>query len=104
MKFVAYDGEIQILPDGKIHIQKGKRDMGRVIALKDVVSVTIIKPKFTAAGCIHIQVYGGKTHSVYANVTHYAMDMNAICFRKPQYDEAVMFKDALEQEITKYKN
>lgn len=104
MKFVAYDGEIEILPDGKVRIQKGKCDTGRIIALQDVVSVTVIKPKFTAAGCIYIQVYGGKTHSVYANVTHYAMDMNAICFRKSQYDEAVMFKDAFEQEIIKYKN
>lgn len=103
MNFKAYDGEIEILPDGKIRIQKGKRDTGRIIAMQDIVSVTVIRPKLTAAGCIHIQVYGGKTHSVYANVTHYAMDMNAVCFRKPQYDEALAFKEALEKEIAIHK-
>lgn len=67
--------------------------------MKDIVSVVLIKPKFTAAGCIYIQVYGGKEYPAYANVTHYAMNTNTVCFRKPQLDEALAFKDALEKEI-----
>lgn len=103
MKFTAYDGEIELLPDGRVRIQKGKRDAGRMIALKDIVSVTLLKPKLTAAGCIYIQIYGGKVYSPYASVMHYATDMNTICFRKPQYDEAVRFKAALEDAIAAHK-
>ena len=62
--------------------------------------VTLKKPAFTMAGCIHIQVNGAKTYSSVANATHYATDINAICFRKPQYDEAVAFKEALEKALS----
>lgn len=99
MKFIGYDGEIEIF-DGSIKIKKGKKDLGRTIAMADIVSVTLKKPVLTAAGCIHIQVFGAKTYSSVANVTHYATDVNAICFRKPQYEEAVNFKDELEKAIT----
>lgn len=98
MKFIGYDGEIEIL-DNAVKIQKKKKDTGRVIGFPDIVSVTVKKPVFTAAGCIHVQVLGARTYSAAANATHYALDMNAICFRKPQYDEALTFKDALDRAI-----
>ncbi|MEZ3514487.1 MAG: SHOCT domain-containing protein [Lachnospiraceae bacterium] len=99
MKFISYDGEIEIC-DGAIKIKKGKKDLGRAIKFSDIVSITLKKPVLTAAGCIHIQVLGAKTYSSVANVTHYATDMNAICFRKPQYEEALSFKEDLEKAIS----
>ncbi len=98
MKFIGYDGEIEI-GDGIIKIKKGKKDLGRIIKISDIVSVILKKPVFTAAGCIHIQVFGAKTYSSVANVAHYAMDMNTICFRKPQYKEAIKFKEVIEKVI-----
>lgn len=96
MKFVGYDGEIEI-GDGVIIIKKGKKDLGRTISFSNIVLVTLIKPVFTAAGCIHIQVIGARTYPSVANVTHYGTDMNAICFRKPKYEEAIKFKETLEK-------
>lgn len=98
MMFVGYDGKIEI-GDRVVLIKKGKKDLGRTIKMSDIVSVTIKKPVLTAAGCIHIQVLGAKTFSSVANVTHYATDVNAICFRKPQYEEAIQFKETLEKAI-----
>lgn len=98
MIFIGHDGEIEI-GDGIIRIKKGKKDLGRTIRMSDIVSVTFKKPVLTASGCIHIQVLGAKTYSSVANVTHYATDINAICFRKPQYEEAIRFKEALEKAI-----
>lgn len=98
MMFKSYEGEIEIC-DGLIKIKKGKKDLGRTIKMSDVVSVTLKKPVLTAAGCLHIQVLGAKTYSSVANVTHYATDINAICFRKTQYEEAIRFKEALEKAI-----
>lgn len=99
MKFTGYDGELELLSDGTVRIQKGKKDAGRTIKLADVVSVTLKKPGLAMAGCLHIQVLGAKTYSAVANTTHYANDMNAICFRKSSYDDAVSFKDALDKAI-----
>jgi len=98
MKFASYDGEIE-LAGSVINIKKGKKDAGRTIPLTDVVSSTLKKPVLTAAGCIHVQVLGAKTYSSVANVTHYATDMNAICFRKAQYNEAIAFKEALDKAV-----
>ena len=103
LRFVGFDGEIELV-DGAVNIKKGKKDIGRTIKLSNIVSVTLKKPVLTAAGCIHIQVHGAKTYSSVANVTHYATDINAICFRKPKYDEAVAFKDALEKAIAEQSN
>ena len=103
MIFIGYDGEIEIF-DGSIKIKKGKKDLGRTIAMADIVSVTLKKPVLTAAGCIHVQVLGAKTYSSVANVTHYATDVNAICFRKPQYEEAVSFKEELEKAVAAEKS
>ena len=98
MKFTGYDGEIEL--DGTIiKIKKGKKDAGHTVRLSDVVSATPLKPGLMMAGCLHIQVRGAKTYSSVANATHYATDQNAICFRKPQYDEAVAFKEALDRAI-----
>lgn len=99
MKFAGYDGEIEL--DGAIlKITKGKKDTGHVIRLSDVLFITLKKPGLTMAGCIHIQVKGAKTYPSTANATHYATDINAICFRKPKYDEAVAFKEMLEKAIS----
>lgn len=99
MKFAGYDGEMELLDNSTLRIQKGKKDAGRTIKLADVVSVTLKKPGLTMAGCLHVQVLGAKTYSAVANATHYATDMNAICFRKKEYDSAVAFKDALDAAI-----
>ena len=96
MKFTGYDGEIE-LEGAIIKIKKGKKDAGRTIRLSDVVSTTLLKPVLMMAGCLHIQVRGAKTYSSVANATNYATDQNAICFRKPQYGEAVAFKEALDR-------
>ena len=96
MKFTGYDGEIE-LEGAIIKIKKGKKDVGRTIRLSDVVSTTLLKPGLMMAGCLHIQVRGAKTYSSVANATNYATDQNAICFRKPQYGEAVAFKEALDR-------
>lgn len=98
MKFIGYDGELEI-GDGVVNIKKGKKDLGRTIKFPDIVSVTLKKPVLTASGCIHIQVLGAKTYSSVANITHYATDINAICFRKPLYEEAIRFKETLERVI-----
>lgn len=98
MKFVGYDGEIE-LEGSTVRIKKGKKDTGHMIRLSDVLFVTLKKPVFTVAGCIHLQVSGAKTYSSSANATNYATDINAVCFRKPQYDEAVAFKEAIEKAI-----
>lgn len=99
MKFTGYDGEIEF-EGTAVKIKKGKKDTGHTIRLSDILFVTVKKPAFTMAGCIHIQVRGAKTYPSVANATHYAMDMNAICFRRPQYDEAVAFKEDLERAIS----
>lgn len=99
MKFVGYDGEIEF-SGNTITIKKGKKDTGRTISLSNVVSTTLKKPGLTMAGCLHIQVRGAKTYSSIANTTHYAQDQNAICFRKPQYEEAAAFKEALDKALT----
>lgn len=99
MKFVGYDGEIE-LDGSSIKIKKGKKDAGHMVRLSDVLFVTLKKPGLMMAGCIHIQVKGAKTYSSVANATHYATDINAICFRKPQYDEAVAFKEELEKALS----
>ena len=96
MKFTGYDGEIE-LEGAIIKIKKGKKDAGRTIRLSDVVSTTLLKPGLMMAGCLHIQVRGAKTYSSVANATNYATDQSAICFRKPQYGDAVAFKEALER-------
>ena len=98
MKFTGYDGEIE-LEGAIIKIKKGKKDAWRTIRLSDVVSTTLLKPGLMMAGCLHIQVRGAKTYSSVANATNYATDQNAICFRKPQYGEAVAFKEALDRAI-----
>ena len=99
MKFQGYDGEIELLSDS-IKIKKGKKDTGRTFPLSNVVSVTLIKPKLTIAGCIHIQILGAKTYpAVGMTAVNYAMDVNAICFRKPQLEEALTFKDALDKAV-----
>lgn len=99
MKFQGYDGEIE-LGSNAITIKKGKKDTGRTFPLSNVVSVTLIKPKLTMAGCIHIQILGAKTYpAVGMTAVNYAMDVNAICFRKPQYEEAVAFKDAIDKAL-----
>lgn len=103
MIFLGFDGEIEIL-DGSIRIKKGKKDLGRIISMNDIVSVTLKNPVLTAAGCIHVQVLGAKTYSSVANVTHYATDVNAICYRKPQHEEATRFKEALDKAISEYKS
>lgn len=98
MKFTGYDGEIEL--DGAIiKIKKGKKDAGRTIRLSDVISTTLLKPGLMMAGCLHIQVRGAKTYPSVANATNYATDQNAICFRKPQYDEAVAFKEAIDKAL-----
>ena len=98
MKFIGYDGEIE-LEGAIIKIKKGKKDAGRTIRFSDVVSITLLKPGLMMAGCLHIQVRGAKTYSSVANATNYATDQNAVCFRKPQYGEAVAFKEALDRAI-----
>jgi len=98
MRFVGYDGEIE-LEGATVKIKKGKKDTGHIIRLSDVLFVTLKKPVFTMAGCIHIQVAGAKTYSSTTNATNYATDINAICFRKQKYDEAVAFKEALEKAV-----
>lgn len=99
MKFIGYDGEIELI-NGAVIIKKGKKDAGRTIRLTDIISVTLIKPTFVVAGCIYLQVVGGKEYrSVGLNTIHYAADVNAICFRKPLYDDAVKFKAALDNAI-----
>lgn len=98
MRFVSYDGEIEF-ENGIIKIKKGKKDAGRTISLSDVVSVTLKKPGIMMAGVIHIQVMGAKTYSSVANATHYATDVNAICFRKPQYEAAEALKKAIDKAI-----
>lgn len=99
MKFQGYDGEIE-LGSGTITIKKGKKDTGRTFPISNVVSVTLIKPKLTMAGCIHVQILGAKTYpAVGMTAVNYAMDVNAICFRKPQLEEALAFKDSLDKAI-----
>ena len=99
MKFQGYDGEIE-LGSGTITIKKGKKDTGRTFPIPNVVSVTLIKPKLTMAGCIHVQILGAKTYpAVGMTAVNYAMDVNAICFRKPQLEEALAFKDSLDKAI-----
>ncbi|MDE6838417.1 MAG: SHOCT domain-containing protein [Acutalibacter sp.] len=98
MFFSGYDGEITI-SEGAVIIKKGKKDTGRTIKFPDIISVTVKKPGLTSAGCIHIQVIGAKTYSSVATAVHMATDVNAICFRKPHYQEAIDFKSALDAAI-----
>ena len=99
MKFVGYNGEME-LDGATVKIKKGKKDAGHIIRISDILFVTLKKPGLMMAGCLHIQVVGAKTYSSAANAAHYSVDMNAVCFRKPQYDEAVMFKEAIERVIS----
>lgn len=96
MKFVGYDGEIELIGNA-LKIKKGKKDAGRTILLSSVVSVTVIKPGFLGAGCIFVQVYGERTYEYYHNISHYCTDKNAICFRKKEeYEIALNFKEEIE--------
>ena len=103
MLFIGADGDELELNGNNLRIKKGKKDVGRIINLNDIVSVVYLKPVFTACGCIYIQVYGGKIYPSVANITHYVCDMNAITFRKKSEEEALAFKEALEKAISETK-
>lgn len=104
MIFTAYDGEISFEGGDVIKIRKGKHGPERLISVDMISYVTLLKPVFTGAGCIHIQVVGGHIYSSVANISHYATDNNAICFRNKQYEEAKTFKDALDKFIIDARN
>lgn len=99
MTFTSYDGEISFGEGDYIKIRRGKKGPERIISVDSILYVTLVKPVFVGNGCIHIQVVGGHVYGSAANITHYADDINAIPFYKKQYDEAVVFKDALDKFI-----
>lgn len=102
MVFSGYDGKIELC-EGCVKIWKGKNDSGHTVKLSDIMFVTLCKPGLTCAGCLFIQVLGAKTYKSWANATHYATDINAVCFRKPQYEETIQFKEALEAALSHHK-
>ena len=97
---VQHTNVLDELIDNAVIIKKGKKDVGRTIPMSDVISSTLVKPSFFYSGCIHIQVRGAKTYSTMnTNTVSLVSDVNAICFRKPQSDEAQKFKAAIDKAL-----
>lgn len=100
MKFTSYDGEIE-LEGAALKIKKNEDDVGHIVRLSDVLYVTLLKPRFGTAGCLYIQLKGAKIYSSNAITMNYVGEPNAIFFRKQQYDDAILFKEAIEQAMIK---
>lgn len=102
MKFIGFDGEIEI-ENNAIKIKKGKKDLGRVIRISDIVSIRLVEPQFLCAmGCIYLQIIGEKTRSPYGNALSYTHDANAILFKKVNLKEAIKFKEELDRAVSEY--
>lgn len=96
MKFTSYDGEIE-LEGAVLKIKKNEDDVGHIVRLSDVIYVTLLKPRLGVEGYLHIQLRGAKTYSSNAIAMNYVTERHAIGFRKQQYDDAILFKEAIEQ-------
>lgn len=71
------------------------------IPLSQIVSVIVKKPGLTSNGLIHIQTVASQGTSATKTKIEYSMDMNTVFFTKSSYQEALAFKDAIENAITK---
>ncbi|MCM1221219.1 MAG: SHOCT domain-containing protein [Lachnospiraceae bacterium] len=70
------------------------------IPLSQIVSVFIKKPGLTSNGLIHIQTVASLGTPAAKAKIEYGMDMNTIFFTKSSYQEALNFKDAIENAIS----
>ena len=122
MYFSGFRGNME-LTDALLKIDR-KGEGEHSIPLSQIVSVIVKKPGLTSNGLIHIQTVASqgtsatKTKIEYMeneeiktvsiedfktneHIIEYSMDMNTVFFTKSSYQEALAFKDAIENAITK---
>lgn len=99
MYFSGYRGNME-LTDALLKIDR-KGEGEHSIPLSQIVSVIVKKPGLTSNGLIHIQTVASQGTSATKTKIEYSMDMNTVFFTKSSYQEALAFKDAIENAITK---
>lgn len=99
MYFRGFRGSME-LTDSLLKIDKKGIEGEHSIPLSQIVSVIVKKPGLTSNGLIHIQTSATQGTSSKAKI-EYAMDMNTVCFTKSSYEEALSFKEAIENAISK---
>lgn len=99
MYFSGFRGSME-LTDSLLKIDRKGIEGEHSIPLSQIVSVIVKKPGLTSNGLIHIQTSATQGTSPKAKI-EYAMDMNTVCFTKSSYEEALSFKEAIENAIAK---
>ena len=99
MYFSGFRGNME-LTDALLKIDR-KGEGEHSIPLSQIVSVIVKKPGLTSNGLIHIQTVASQGTSETKTKIEYSMDMNTVFFTKSSYQEALAFKDAIENAITK---
>ena len=99
MYFSGFRGNME-LTDALLKIDR-KGEGEHSIPLSQIVSVIVKKPGLTSNGLIHIQTVASQGTSATKTKIEYSMDMNTVFFTKSSYQEALAFKDAIENAITK---
>lgn len=99
MQFNGFRGSME-LTDSLLKISK-KGGGEHSLPLSKILSVIIKKPGLTSNGCIHIQTVASQGTSAAKSKLDYGMDINTVFFTKGSYQEALKFKDAIEDAIFK---
>lgn len=99
MYFSGFRGSME-LTDSLLKIDR-KGEGEHSIPLSQIVSVIVMKPGLTSNGLIHIQTVASQGTSASKTKIEYGMDMNTVFFTKSSYQEALSFKDSIENAISK---
>jgi hypothetical protein len=100
MYFHGFRGNME-LTDSLLKIVRKNNGGEHSIPLSQIVSVIVKKPGLTSNGLIHIQTVASQGTSNSKSKIEYGMDMNTIFFTKSSYQDALIFKDAIENAISK---
>lgn len=100
MYFNGFRGSME-LTDTLLKIDKKGHEGEHSIPLSKILSVIIKKPGLTSNGLIHIQTVASQGTSAAKSKIEYGMDMNTIFFTKSSYQDALTFKGAIENAISK---
>lgn len=98
MKFEGWRGSIEIV-GSTIVITKKPAKEGRTIPLSQIVATKIEKPGLTSNGFLFVETVGSTSTSKIRSKWDYATDQNAVFFTRSQYEEAKIFKTALDHKL-----
>ena len=99
MYFSGFRGSME-LTDSLLKIDR-KGEGEHSLPLSPIVSVIILKPGLTSNGLIHIQTVASQGTSATKTKIEYGMDLNTVFFTKSSYQEALTFKNAIENAISR---